>query len=190
MQCGEQTWCPTQPAQHGELLTDTSNDSHERPPWDPFKFSRTQNLKFSAADAQLSQSRQHRASAQEHTNAAEAAQQAAATAAVQHQRFCQRRKQLLREVHLLHTAANHLQGALSCMRDKHHLVRKLRDVEYHRQHGRDPTDSERGPAPTRVAEVDVLQTQVDLFPLAALMCSVQGRHGLLSDEYGRELMSP
>ncbi|GIL71980.1 hypothetical protein Vretifemale_2385 [Volvox reticuliferus] len=119
------------------------------------------NLKFSAADTHLNESRQYRISAQEHVNAAETAKQAADAAAQQHKNFCQRRKQLLCEVHLLHTAAGHLQGALSCMRDKHHLVRKLRDVEYqcrNRQQAMEPVrSSTSGP----VREIDVLRTQVD-----------------------------
>ncbi|GIL45689.1 hypothetical protein Vafri_2880 [Volvox africanus] len=119
------------------------------------------NLKFSEADTYLNESRQCRISSQEHINAAETAKGAADTAAQQHKKFYQRRKQLLCEVHLLHTAAGHLQGALSCMRDKHHLVRKLRDVEYqcrNRQQAMEPVRScTSGP----VREIDVLRTQVD-----------------------------
>nr|BCL66264.1 hypothetical protein [Volvox reticuliferus] len=120
------------------------------------------NLNFSAADAHLNESRQCRSSAQEHANAADAAKQAASAAALQHKNTFQRRKQLLREVYLLHTAAGHLQGALSCMRDKHHLVRKLRDIEYQRRNGRQTGEqlacsSSQSPVP----EIDVLQTQVD-----------------------------
>ncbi|GLI64051.1 hypothetical protein VaNZ11_007215 [Volvox africanus] len=119
------------------------------------------NLKFSAADTYLNESRQCRISAQEHTDAAETAHGAADAAAQQQKKYYQRRKHLLCEVHLLHTAAGHLQGALSCMRDKHHLVRKLRDVEYqcrNRQQGMEPVRScTSGP----VREIDVLRTQVD-----------------------------
>ncbi|GIL65610.1 hypothetical protein Vafri_19197 [Volvox africanus] len=120
------------------------------------------NLKFSAADAHLNESRQCRFSAQEHANAADAAKQAASAAARQHKSACQRRKQLFREVHLLHTAAGHLQGALSCMRDKHHLVRKLRDIEYQRRNERQSGDQLIGSSSlSPVQEIDVLQTQVN-----------------------------
>ncbi|GLC41228.1 hypothetical protein PLESTM_001169000 [Pleodorina starrii] len=119
------------------------------------------NLKFAAADAHLAESKQFRASAQELTNAAAAAEQAAKKSARELKNLCQRRKQLLREVHLLHKAAEHMQGALSCMRDKHHLVRKLRDAEYQRRRAQQSVEPGRSSSPGPVAEVDVLQTQVE-----------------------------
>lgn len=138
----------------------------------------TQNLKFAEADARLNDSRLCRASALEHLSAAGAAKKAAETAAKQHKTFLQRRKQLLREVHLLHTAANHLQGALSALRDKHHLLRKLRDVEY--QHGQRPQPMESSCSlyPGPVPEREVLRTQVGFLraPLSCAFSSQQCPH--------------
>ncbi|KAG2448874.1 hypothetical protein HYH02_006223 [Chlamydomonas schloesseri] len=126
------------------------------------------DLKFSAADAHMAEARQCRAAAQEHLAAAAAAKQAAAGLSTHLKSTVQCRDQLLREVRLLHSAAGHLQEALTCMRDKHHLVRKLRDVEHqlvHRdKHSQAPeVEVAAGngvPAKGKVAEADVLRTQL------------------------------
>eukprot|EP00198_Chlamydomonas_reinhardtii_P001011 XP_001690346.1 predicted protein [Chlamydomonas reinhardtii] len=126
------------------------------------------DLKFSAADAHLAEARQCRANAQEHLAAAAAARQGAAALSMQLQSTVQYRDQLLREVRVLHAAAGHLQEALTCMRDKHHLVRKLRDVEHqlaHRDKHSQPPEVQvaagnGAPAKGKVAEADVLRTQL------------------------------
>ncbi|KAG2432851.1 hypothetical protein HXX76_008584 [Chlamydomonas incerta] len=126
------------------------------------------DLKFSAADAHLAEARQCRADAQEHLAAAAAAKQGAAGLSTHLKATVQYRDQLLREVRLLHSAAGHLQEALTCMRDKHHLVRKLRDVEHqlaHRDKHSHALEVEVAagngvPAKGKVAEADVLRTQL------------------------------
>ncbi|KAG2501134.1 hypothetical protein HYH03_000952 [Edaphochlamys debaryana] len=124
------------------------------------------DLKFAAADSHLVAARQCRAEAQEHAALAAAAKQAAATAAERLKSAQAYRDQLLRDTRLLHTAAGHLQQALSCMRDKHHLLRKRRDVEHRRQQGEaedeEPADASSGAAGAKpkVSELEVLQTQI------------------------------
>ncbi|GFR40075.1 hypothetical protein Agub_g619 [Astrephomene gubernaculifera] len=117
------------------------------------------NLNFAAADAHLSEARQCRASALQHSAAAASAEQAASAALAQHKTLVRHGDYLLREVQLRHVAAQHLQDALSCMRDKHHLVRRLRDAEYQQRCSQmsPAADEQSG---DMVPELEVLQTQV------------------------------
>ncbi len=129
----------------------------------------TQELEFATADARRADAEQARAEANEHRTAAAAARHVAQSTSQQLAAAVQHRDLVLREVRLLHQAAGHLQEALSCMRDKHHLERRLRDLEHERKL--------RGPAPasaptegpvedggaargSKVDDVEVLRTQV------------------------------
>ncbi|PNH07976.1 hypothetical protein TSOC_005507 [Tetrabaena socialis] len=119
------------------------------------------DLRFSDADANLVEARQCRDSAQQHASLAAAARQAGAAALKQLEASVHHRDRLLSGVRMLHAGAQHLQGALSCMRNKHHLVRKLRDEEHARR--LDPQragEQSRLKPGGRAAELEVLRTQI------------------------------
>lgn len=136
----------------------------------------TQELEFAAADAHRFDAERARAEANEHRVAAAAARHAAQSTSQQLAAVVQHRDLVLREVRLLHQAAGHLQEALSCMRDKHHLERRLRDLEHEQKlRGPVPASAPAGDAMegdgaargSKVDDVEVLRTQVRYCTLGA-----------------------